>query len=90
MFKRYSSDSETLTAFGTAGTDNSAAATGFHANPETVGSFASDNRRLKSTFHDQYPKTEELDFEEPDSIRFFKLLGLNQDKRCLWITLGLR
>ena len=45
------SNSQTVTAFGAASTDDSAAPTGRHTNEEAVGALAADNRRLIGTFH---------------------------------------
>ena len=52
---RRRSDGQALAALGAACVDDSAAATGFHANQESVGACTADFRRLVSAFHDQYP-----------------------------------
>lgn len=44
-------DSQALTALGAARIDHGAAATGFHANQETVGTCAADFGGLVSAFH---------------------------------------
>ena len=44
-------DSQALAALGAAGVQNGTAATGFHAHAETVGTLATGNGRLVSTFH---------------------------------------
>jgi hypothetical protein len=44
-------DSQTLTAFGAASVDDSAAATGFHANQKAVGTCAAGLGGLVSAFH---------------------------------------
>jgi hypothetical protein len=44
-------DSQTLTAFGAASVDHSAATAGFHANQKTVSAGAFDLGRLVSAFH---------------------------------------
>lgn len=52
---RRRSDGQALAAFGAACVDDSAAATGFHANQESVGACTADFRRLVSAFHGQCP-----------------------------------
>jgi len=45
------SNSQAVTAFSAASTDDSADPTGRHTNEEAVGALAADNRRLIGTFH---------------------------------------
>ena len=45
-------DGQTLAALGAASVDHGAATTGFHANAETMGTFATGDGRLVGTFHD--------------------------------------
>jgi len=52
---RRRSDGQALAAFGAACVDDGAAATGFHANQESVGACTADFRRLVSAFHGQCP-----------------------------------
>jgi hypothetical protein len=47
-------DSQTLTAFGAASVDDSAAATGFHADQKAVGTCAAGLGGLVSAFHGQF------------------------------------
>ena len=52
---RRRSDGQALAAFGATCVDDGAAATGFHANQESVGACTADFRRLVSAFHGQSP-----------------------------------
>ena len=51
--QKNSLDSQALAAFGATGSDHCAAATGFHARQETVGTGALDFGRLVCAFHDK-------------------------------------
>jgi hypothetical protein len=44
-----------MTPFGAAGTNNSAAPAGFHANQKAMGALATNDGRLVGTLHDKNP-----------------------------------